>query len=173
MRATAVRSSELAFAAYGLALRITRDEQKALASLETATLLSPDATGAAFLRRVRNAARLRRVAPDPATAPRPPALAGVALPEWTVLERVAHRGMSVTEAAEALGIERCEALRLLDRGLRAAGDCLGGKSGEGQPGGDAQAVRRDVLGLDLAAGGLDDPTRDRKPEPAPVFERRR
>ena len=90
--------------------------------------------------------------------------------EWAVLERVALRGMSVTEAADALGIERREALRLLHRGMLAAGGCL---SGERQAGDDAQAVGLDVLGVDLAAGGLDDPARDRQPEPAAVLERRR
>ena len=59
-------------------------------------------------------------------------------PEWAVLERVALRGMTVTEAAAALGIDRGEALRLLHRGMLAAGGCL---SGERQAGDDAQTVR--------------------------------
>jgi hypothetical protein len=167
MKAPAVRSSELAFAAYGLALRITRDEEQALATLDSVARLSPEATGAVFLRRVRRAARYRRVAPDPATAPRPPALSDVSYPEWGVLERVALRGMSVTEAAAALGIERSEALRLLHRGMLAAGGCLG----HGEAGGDAQAVGLDVLGGDLASGGVHDPAGDREPEPAAAFPR--
>ena len=60
MRASAVRSPELAFAAYGLALRITQDEEEAVATLDSVARLSPEATGAVFLRRVRSAARFRR-----------------------------------------------------------------------------------------------------------------
>jgi hypothetical protein len=174
MKATAVRSSELAFAAYGVALRITRDEERAVASVESAGPAPGGATAAAFLHRVRRAARLRRVAPPAAaTEPRPPALANVSYREWAVLERVALRGMSVTEAAAAIGIDRREALRLLHCGMLAAGDSL---SGERQAGHDPQAVGLDVLGADLAAGGLDDPSRDRQAQsatarPAAALER--
>src|SRR5262245_23230021 len=164
MGASAVRSSELAFAAYGLALRITQDEEQAVATLESVTRLAPEVDGAVFLRRVRRAARFRRAAaPEPATAPRPQALSDVSYPEWGVLERVALRGMTVTEAAAALGIERGEALRLLHRGMLAAGGCL---SGGREARGDAQAVGLDVLGGDLAAGGLHDPAPDRQSEAA-------
>src|SRR5262249_44571844 len=142
MKAPAVRSSELAFAAYGLALRITQDEEQALSTLESVTRLSPDATGAVFLRRVRRAARFRRPGPpDPATAPRPQALSDVSYPEWGVLERVALRGMTVTEAAAALGIERGEALRRLHGGMLAAGGCL---SGNRQVRDDPQTMGLDV-----------------------------
>src|SRR3954451_16724308 len=82
MKAPAVRSSELAFAAYGLALRITRDEEAAVATLDSVARLSPDADGAVFLRRVRRASRFRRrAAPEPATARRPPAPSGIAYAE--------------------------------------------------------------------------------------------
>ena len=168
MKAPAVRSTELAFAAYGLALRITRDEEEALATIDSVARLSPEATGAVFLRRVRRAARFRRAVPDPVTAPRPQALSDVSYPEWGVLERVALRGMTVTEAAAALSIERGEALRLLHRGMVAAGGCL---SRERQPGDDAQAVGLDVLGGDLASGRGHDPAGDREPEPAAAFPR--
>src|SRR5262245_21439399 len=121
MSAPAVLTSELARAAYGLAYRITRNEERAVASLESAARVTHDASAAGFLRGVRRAARLRRAfALDAVTAPRPPALSDVSYPEWAVLERVALRGMSVTEAADALGIERREALRLLNRGMLAA-----------------------------------------------------
>jgi hypothetical protein len=171
MWAPAVRTPELALAAYGLALRITQDETQAVATLESVTRLAPEVDGAVFLRRVRRAARFRRTAaPDPATAPRPPALSDVSYAEWGVLERVALRGMTVGEAAAALRIERGEALRLLHRGMLAAGGCL---SGDRQARGDAQAAGLDVLGGDLAAGGLHDPARDGQPQAAAVLERRR
>jgi len=130
-----VRSPEFALAAYGLALRITRDEDQAVAALESVTRLAPGVEGAAFLRRVRRAARLRRTAaPGPAAAPRPRALSDVSSPEWGVLEGVALRGMTVTEAAAALGVERRDALRLLHRGMVTARGCL---SGGRHAGGDA------------------------------------
>jgi hypothetical protein len=164
MWAPAVRSPETAFAAYGLAVRITQDERRAVGCLELARRQAPGETGAAFLRRVRSVARLHRAAPpDAATALRPPALADVAYGEWAVLERVALRGMTLTEAAAALEIERGEALRRLSRGLRAARGCL---SRDGYSGDDAQAAGDDVLGVDLASRGLDDPPRDRQAQPA-------
>src|SRR5262245_34160936 len=127
MQAPAVRSTELAYAAYGVALRITQDADRALASMNAAAPGTPGDSAAAFLRRVRHAARLRRgTAPDPATAPRPPAFADVAYAEWSVLERVALRGMSITEAGAAVGVDRREALRRLHRGMLAAGGCLSG-----------------------------------------------
>jgi hypothetical protein len=170
MSATAVQTPDLALAAYGLALRITRDEERAVASVESAARSTSEGAGNVFLRRVRRAARARRViTPDTATAPRPPALADVAYAEWAVLERVALRGMSVSEAAAALALPRSEVLRLLHRGMVAAGGCL---SGDRQAGDDAQAVGSDVLGFDLSAGGLDDPAGDREPEPAALLERR-
>ena len=143
MTAPAVRSPELAFAAYGLALRITRDEEQALATLESVSRHSPEADGAVFLRRVRRAARYRRAAsPDPATAPQ----AAGARPTCRTRSggcSSASRcaGMTVTEAAAALGIDRREALRLLHRGLLAAGGCLAGRAGR-------RATTRRPLGLD-------------------------
>src|SRR5262245_40816034 len=141
MSAPAVMTAELVTAAYGFALRVTQDEDRAVASVESAVRLGA-ATPAGFLRGVRRAARLRRaVAPDPRTAPRAHALSDVSYPEWAVVERVALRGMSVTEAAAELGLDRREALRLLDRGMLAAG---GRPLGVRQPGDDAHSVRHDV-----------------------------
>ena len=156
------RSPELAVAAYRLSLAITRDEERAVASVEAAARRSSDVTDR-FLNVVREEARERRSgAPDPATAPRPPALAHVSYADWAVLERVALRGMTATEAAEAVRIDRGEALRRLHRGLVAARGCLL----EGQAGDDAEAVRSDVLRADLAARGLGDPAGDGQPQPA-------
>jgi hypothetical protein len=156
------RSPELAFAAYGVARRITGAEEHAIASLEAAAVRPPE-PAAAFLWAVREEARRRRVRPhDTATAPRPSWLAQVSLPDWAVLERVALRGMLVSEAAEAVGIDRRETLQRLQRGLVAVRDCLA----ERQPGDDAQSTRHDVLGLDLSTRGLDDAASDRQAQPA-------
>src|SRR5262249_20301697 len=99
------------------------------------------------------------------TAPRPAALAEVSYADWAVLERVAYRGMSVTEAAEAVGIERREALARLRRGLASAGSALRQSR---QAGDHPRAARLERLGGDLAAGGGGDPARDREPETAPL-----
>jgi hypothetical protein len=154
----------LVSAAYGLALRISGSEERAAESVETVSL-RPSSSAAAFLADVRREARARRVdmLPDPATAPPPPALHGLPPDDWAVVERVALRGLSLTEAAAALGIERREALLRLNRGMVAARRRL---LDEGQSRDDAQAVRLDVLGGDLPAGGLDDAARDRQAEPA-------
>jgi hypothetical protein len=151
----------LADAAYALALRITRDERRAAASVESALERVADGP-VAFLNAVRDEGRLRRAgAPDPLTAPRPANLSGISFADWAVLERVALRGFTVTEAADALGIERREALLRLNRGLVAAGRFLRDR---GQTGDDANALRLHRLDRDRAAGGLDDPAGDREPE---------
>jgi hypothetical protein len=169
MGSRAVHGPEFAFAAYGLALHITGDSESALASVELAAE-RPAPTEAEFFRTVRREARAQRAAaPDPATLPRPSALSCVSLPDWEVLERVAYRGMTVTEAAAAVGIDRGEALRRLQRGLVAAGDCL---AREREPGDDPQPAGLDLLGVDPAAHALDDPARDRQPEAAAVDVRR-
>jgi hypothetical protein len=154
--------SVLAAAAYGLALRVAGDTEAAVASVEAASQRRPPTTGA-FVRTVREEARARRTTSAGAAAS--PRLPCVAADDWDVLERVALRGMLVSEAAEAVGIERREALLRLHRGLLAAGrELLGGR----QTGEDPDASRGRGLGGDLAAGGLHDPARDRQAQPAPV-----
>jgi hypothetical protein len=151
----------LAAAAYGLAFRITGDETRAVESLEAAMeRRRPSSTlPAAFLNRVRTEARSRRSSvPDPETAPRPQRLAFLPVGEWAVVERIVLRGMSVTETAEALELDRRDVLLRLQRGLAAAGSALLGKR-EARDEPDAAGLRR--LGRDLAACGVDDPARDR------------
>jgi hypothetical protein len=151
----------LATAAYGLALRITGDETRAVESVEAALgrRRPSSATPAVFLGAVRAEARTRRAAnPDPFTAPRPQRLACVPIDEWAVLERIALRGMSVTEAAEAVGMDRREALLRLHRGLVAAGS---GLRGEREASDEPRATGLHRLDRDLAACGLHDATRDR------------
>jgi hypothetical protein len=157
--------AELALAGYSLALRITGDEEHAAASVEAACAASHSVES--FVRAVREEARTRRApAPfDPATAICPPRLRSVTTADWAVLERVAHRGMLLHEAAEAVGIDREEALLRLHRGLLAARNSL---LGSRQVSDDAHAVRLDRLDGDLTSGRLDDPTRDRQAETAAV-----
>jgi hypothetical protein len=160
LRPGASDADALATAAYGLALRITRDEERAVESVDAA-LKRPRAseTPAVFLGAVRSEARARRAgSADPATAARPQRLASIPIAEWAVLERVALRGMSVTEAAEAVGIDRREALLRLHHGLVAA---RAGLLGERKASDEPRAVGRHRLDRDLAACGLDDAARDR------------
>lgn len=150
-------------AAYGLALRITSSQERAEASVEAAAAavgLEP----VALLRATRTEARNRRSATPSAPVPRPAQLHPVAAADWEILERVALRGMTVTEAARDAGFDRREALSRLQRGMVAARAALGG----GHPCDQAQPVRIDGLDRDVAACRLDDAARDRQPEPAPV-----
>jgi hypothetical protein len=160
LRPRASDGAELATAAYGLALRVTRDEERAVESVDAALQRRRASEApAVFLGAVRAEARARRAgSADPATAPRPQRLAFVPSAEWAVLERVALRGMSVTEAAEAVGIDRREALLRLHRGLVAART---GLLGERKASNEPRAVGRHRLDRDLAACGLDDAARDR------------
>lgn len=152
-------------AGFGLALRITGgDESRALASVVAA------ARGAAgdrttLIRSVRAEARARtRSAPTDEVVPCPPSFAGVAPEDWCVVERVALRGMTATEAAASLGLERSEVLSRLQQGLLAARACLA--AGKRQLCEDARAGGRDRLGHDRAADIGDDALGDRQPEPA-------
>jgi len=164
MREEQGRVPQTAAIAYRLALRITGRQDRALASLEAAARRS-EPTTTAFVNAVRDEARARRSGDpaDPTTEPRPASLARVALDDWAVLERVALRGMTPAETAAALGIDRREVLVRLNRGLRAARDCL---LGVGQDGDDADTRRLRRLCANLAVGRLGDASGDGQPEPA-------
>jgi hypothetical protein len=160
------RPPELAIAAFNLAFGVTGDEGSALVSLRSVAGRPPEPAHA-FLRAVRGEARRHRpVAPAPSTAPRPLGLDHIAPLDWAMLERVAFRGMSAGEAADAIGIERPEALRRLRDGLIAHRHHL--RELDRQERGDAESPDGKVLRADLAVHGLDDPARDRQPEPAPA-----
>jgi hypothetical protein len=183
-------------AAYGLALAVTGDEEQAAASV-IAAARGGRRTPGRFVRAVREEARARRPASGSREAePLPSPAASVAPDDWAVLERVAMRGMRLGEAAEALGIDRADALLRLHRGLAAAGAELrgararvatspagsaggGGRAGgartssaavasdgEGQARRDAEPARGHRFGLDRPARDDDDAARDRQPEAA-------
>jgi hypothetical protein len=158
-----LRDASRADAGYGLALRVTGEPERAAAAVEAADPLSGRGD-AEFLRAVRREARALRpdVPWDPETVARPAQLNSLPIADWAVLERVALRGMTVDEAAAAVGIDRREALLRLHRGLVTAGRRLR------QAGDDTDAVRLDGLGGDLAAGGLDDAAGNGQPQAAPV-----
>lgn len=156
----------VATAAYGVALRITGSEEQAVASVESVTAagVSLESPGT-FVCAVRAEARSRRI-PAPIareTAARPPQLSQIAIGDWAVVERVALRGLSITETAEALGVDRAEVLRSLNRGLR---DARGSLLGDGKARDETHTARDDRLGADRPRRSLDDAPRDRQPEPA-------
>jgi hypothetical protein len=151
-------------AAYTLAFRVTGDEESALMCLK-AVADRPREAPQRFLNAVRREARRRRSAdPLPWTTPRPHELDHISPADWAMLERVAFRGMSLAEAATAIGIDRREALRRLRDGLIAHRD----HRLERQQRRDTETSARKVLGTDLTVRGFDDPPRDRQPEPAPA-----
>ena len=149
-------------AAYALAFRVTGSESAAVASVEAAAH-SVAAGPAPFLRSVREEARRLRTGAGAGTPiPRPAALASVDQADWAVLERVALRGMRLTEASQSAGVSRPEALLQLNRGLHAARRAL---VAHGQACDDSDATWLERLRGDLAAGGRHDPACDRQPEP--------
>ena len=157
-----VDDSELA-AAYGLALRITGDRDRATDSVVSAFMRTRE-SNPALIRAVRAEARSRR--PEVEASPpveRPARFAAVAADDWDVLERVALRGMDATEASRSLGLDRSETLLRLRRGLVAVRDLR-----ERQARDHADAPALDRLGRDHPAGVRDDAPGDRQPEAAPA-----
>jgi hypothetical protein len=150
----------LARSAYTLALRITGDEQDAAACVAAASRAAW-APGP-FVRAVREEARARRPPAVVATAVTPPPDASIAAVDWQVLEPVALRGLRLNETADALGIDRREALLRLHRGLAAARSALL----DGDPRDHPQAARGNGLGSDLASRRGRDAAGDRQPEAA-------
>jgi predicted DNA-binding protein (UPF0251 family) len=163
-RVLSPEADRLVDAAYGLALRATGDEQHARASVEAAAQAGADCP-VTFLSAVRREARARRTTLplDPATAARPSQLADMPIGDWEVLERVALRGLTLAEAAAALGLDRREVLLRLNRAMQTARRCLvdGGHVRD-----DADPVRLDRLRGDPTAGRLDDAPRNREAETA-------
>src|SRR5438552_16266906 len=96
-------ANTLITAAYGLAIRITGDGGRAAAALET---VGRPGAPVGYLNAVRRSARAQRhpVRDDvPAAAP-PERLGDLVVADWEVVERVALRGLSLTEVAQVLEI---------------------------------------------------------------------
>ncbi len=148
--------------AYGIALRITGSPHVA-EEIVCAAAAHVGLRAADLVRATRLAARGRQGGHRAAPVPRPASLRAVAADDWAILERVALRGMLVTEAARDEGLERREALRRLRRGLVSAREAL---ARAGEPGEHPEAARLDRLGANDAACRLDDAPCDRQPEAA-------
>lgn len=161
---TRVPSSGLLDAAFGLARRIAGSDETACRSVEAAVGL-PWRRPADLLRATRAEARARRTSDaSPAHVPRPDRLRSVSPDAWATLERVALRGMTVTEAASDQALDRREVLLRLREGLIASREAL--LDGEWDSRDDADAARHDGLRGDRAAVALGDPSRDREAEAA-------
>jgi hypothetical protein len=153
----------LVTAAYRLAVRITASEERAVETLESVPF-RPSQSPVDYLNALRRQALDRRppIPPETETSELPQGLETLSLSDWAVVERVALRGMSLTQVAEVLELDRGEALLRLNRGMHVARTALvGGKRGD-----DADSAGLDRLGDDLAASRLDDAPRDRQAEPA-------
>lgn len=152
--------SEATFASYGLALRVTGDPGVAMTAVAGAARVATDP--GTLVRLSRRAARRKRqdaIAP----MPRPPLLAAVDDGQWAVVERIALRAMTVSEAAADLGLGKTEVLALLRSGLAAAGGML---RGEGQLDDHPKATRVDLVERHHPTRRLDDSAHDRQPQAA-------
>jgi DNA-directed RNA polymerase specialized sigma24 family protein len=144
-----MRYARLGRAAFSLARRICGDDAGAAAAVEQAFAgcgESDDATGDGLvLRRVRQLARAqRRRGPDaPAALDVPPAaLAALPATQWHVLDLVALRGASVSEAATHLQLPEATVLAHLHAGLQGTSALL---SGRRQPDDHAEPPRFALL----------------------------
>ena len=148
-------------AAFGLAYRMTGSRTSAEeAVIRAASRGELDTTS--LVHATRQEARALPGQPVAEAVARPEAYHEVALGDWEIVERVALRGMSVTEAGVDAGVSRADAMLRLQRGMRAARVALE----ERQARYDAETPAAGALGGDGAAGGLDDPLGDRQAEAA-------
>jgi hypothetical protein len=148
-------------AAFGLAYRMTGSHASAEEAVLRAARRGP-LPPAELVHAVRGEARALPGRPVRESVARPEAYHAVALGDWEIVERVALRGMTVTEAAADAGTSRADAMLRLQRGMRAARVALE----ERQARHDAETPAAGALGGDGAAGGLDDPPGDRQAEAA-------
>jgi len=149
-------------AAYGLALRMTGSDATAgevVARAARVAGLEP----VPLVRAVRTEARAVTCRPDRVGVPRPHAFQEVDPGDWGVVERIALRGMTVTEAAAATGLSRTDVIARLQRGMRTARACVEGRKAPG----DAEPAAAGARGGDRPARRLDDAARHRQAEPAP------
>ena len=149
-------------AAYGLALRMTGSSATAedvVARAARVAGLEP----VPLMRAVRTEARQVPGEPERAGVPRPEAFRDVTLEDWDVVERIALRGMTITEAAAGTGLSRADVIARLQRGMRTAGACVESRKETG----NAQTAVAGARGDDRPARRLDDAARHRQAEPAP------
>lgn len=156
-------ADQLVTAAYGLAVRITADEDQAADVLLQVPFRPSAPTG--YLNAVRRAARTVRPSRGASdAAQRPARLSTISPGDWDVVERIALRGLTVTEVAQLLELDRREVVLRLNRGLAGArAGLLGGQTGD-----DPHAARVQRLDGDGAARSLRDATRNRQTETAPT-----
>lgn len=152
----------VAVAGYTLALRITGDPTHALAAVACASSFAPGTAGG-LIRQIRREARSRASRPGRCAVPKPAELKALDSGDWELVERVALRGMSITEAAVDLGVPPDEAMQRLSRGLRSARACLEPTRERGQK---TNAGWLDRLGNQSSAVALGDSPGNRKPKPA-------
>lgn len=113
-------------AAYGLAVRMTGSELVA----EEIVVRSARRVGTdhvALVRAVRADARDFGTEPSRMAVTRPDRFQAVSAGDWEIVERVALRGMTLTDAAEDAGLSRSEAIVRLQRGMRAGRASLEGR----------------------------------------------
>ena len=162
---TLAPSSAALDAAFSLARRITGSDETACRSVEAA-VRRPWQRPAELLGATRSEARARRTSDTCGDAvPRPDRLRSIPPDAWATLERVALRGMTVTEAAADQAVDRREVLLRLREGLVAAREVL--LDGERDARDDTDAMWGEGLRRDRAAGALGDASRDGEPEAAP------
>lgn len=156
-------SSDPIRAAYGLALRMTGTgaiAENVVARAARAAGLEPTP----LFRAVRAAARTAGGRTERASVPRPDGFHEVASSDWAVVERIALRGMTISEVAAETGLSRADVIARLQRGMRAARACLEGREAAT----DAEPSLAGALGGDRAAGRFDDAARHRQAEATPL-----
>ncbi len=132
-------------AAFGLAVRMTGSRADAAAIVERSAAAVGVEPGP-LVQTVRRAARLVPRRSDPISVERPGDLHEIALGDWAVVERVALRGMTISEAASDTGLPRSEVALRLRRGMIAARDAFGSRQAADHP----QPARLAALGGDAA-----------------------
>jgi hypothetical protein len=148
-------------AAYALAWRMTGSHDAAAEAVVRAARVGGLET-APLVHAVRAEAKALRGRPVEVGVARPDAFHGVAVGDWEIVERVALRGMSVSEAAADARVSRADAMMRLQRGMRAARACIDDRHAPRH----AEAASTRALGEDRTAGRLHDPACDREPEAA-------
>ena len=110
-------------AAFGLAYRVTGSHASAEEAVTRAASRG-ELDPTSLVHATRQEARALPGQPVAEAVARPDAYHEVALGDWEIVERVALRGMSVTDAAADAGVARPDAMLRLQRGMRVARSAL-------------------------------------------------